>query len=83
MREQSIHYQGIDCDDNARKDGSKHKRKIDSNSLLFGIRVLDGIVAQREMLVIWLDSVKGVEAKNENSISDQVSHPGAGPVDSS
>lgn len=73
MREESIHHQSVYCNDNARNDPSKHKCKVYSDPFLLSIRILDGVVEQRKMLVIWLNSIKGIEAKNEDSDPDEVS----------
>lgn len=80
MREKTIKNQSVECNDQAWNDGSKHERKVYSNPFFLGIRILDSVIEEREMLVIWLDSIKGVESKYQDSVSNQVSRDLAGNV---
>lgn len=80
MREETIHDQCIECNYQAWNNGGKHECKVYSNPFFLGIRILDSVIEEREMLVIWLHSIKGVETKYQDSISNQVSCELAGNV---
>ena len=73
MREKTIHDQCVECNDQAWNDGGKHECKVYSNPFFLSIRILNSVIEEREMLVIWLYSIKGVETKYQDSISNQVS----------
>lgn len=77
MGEKTVQNQCVECNDYAWTDGSQHECKIYSNPFLYGIRILNGVIAQRKMLVIWFDSIKGIETKNEDSVQDLVSRHSA------
>lgn len=73
MREKTIHNQCVECNDKAWTDGSKYECKVYGNPFLLGIRILDSVIEERKMLVIWLDSIKGIETKNKDSVQDEIS----------
>lgn len=63
MGEKPIHNQSVESNDDAWTDGSKEERKVYGNPFLLRIGILDSVIPQRKMLMIWLDSIKGIEAK--------------------
>lgn len=68
VREQAIDPEGVDNDQDQGKDARDGKSEGDRNTLVHGVRVLEGDVAEGEVLVEWLDGVEDVEANDASTV---------------
>lgn len=64
MREQTVNEQRIHRNYDEGGDAGDEQGCLNRNALVDGIRVLDGYVSQREMLVIGFDGIENVETNN-------------------
>ena len=69
MREQSIDHKRVEGDDSNRTCNSNHDQPRYGHSFFYRIGVLQGVISQREVLVIRLDGIEGIEACNEGADS--------------
>lgn len=66
MGEETINEECIYGDDDGRHKGIEDEQRWYRDPLVHGIWILKGIVAEGEVLVVWLDGIEGKEGEEEN-----------------
>lgn len=70
MREQAIDEKGIDDDQDEREKAGDAEGILDGNALVDGVRVLEGDVAEREVLVVRFEGVEDPEADDTGTVDE-------------
>ena len=65
VREYPIDDECVRGNDGGRNYDDKEKEEWDRNSLMYGIRILEGVVEEREVLVVRFDGVQSPEGNKE------------------
>lgn len=65
-RKQTVDEESICCNDEGRDQCVQDKQKRDGNPFMHSIGVLKRVVAEGEVLVVWLDGIKSVEGEEED-----------------
>lgn len=68
VREQAIDEKGIDDDQDEREKAGDAEGILDGNALVDGVRVLEGDVAEREVLVVRFEGVENPEADDTGTV---------------
>jgi hypothetical protein len=68
VRKQAIDEEGIDDDQDEREEAGDAEGILDGNALVDGVRVLEGVIAEGEVLVIWFKGVEDPEADDAGTV---------------
>lgn len=70
MREQAIDEESIDDDQDEWEEAGDAEGILDGNALMDGVRVLEGDVAEGEVLVVRLQGVEDPEANDTDTVEE-------------
>lgn len=66
-RKESIDEQSVYSDDKSRDQSIQDKEERYGNSFVHSVGVLESVVAEGKVLVVWFDGIESVEGEEENS----------------